>query len=244
MSLGQSLRLIPAEQLLSHKLPAKYIADDLDSAETTTFPENLVFALNHLVPMLSCGRGTFFERRSVAMTAFRLLTTVMKQVIECQESSHEKDPVFKARAAKPDKSGDKDEVAEADDDDDDEGDFEDEDSIEEMCEIPRRIKDQLDLAEPVLKALFTLSDLPFGEPLPALFPVDSQPYISTMSLLLSWRLILRLIGMASSELRPKISEYLRRRGHVTTLMETIVHLMTLPKDLAYGSPVKAKRSFG
>jgi hypothetical protein len=66
-----------------------------------------------------------------------------------------------------------------------------------MCELPRRIKDQLDLAEPVLKALFALSDLPFGEPLPALFPTDSQPYIFTMSLLLSWRLILKLIGMAS-----------------------------------------------
>ena len=243
--MGQSLRLIPAEQLLSHKLPAKYIADDLDSAETTTFPENLVFMLNHLVPMLSCGRGTFFERRSVQLTAFRLLTTVMKLVIECQESSHEKDPVFKARAAKPDKSDKKgEEEVDADGDDDDGGGFEDDDSIEEMCELPRRIKDQLDLAEPVLKALFSLSDLPFGEPLPALFPVDSQPYISTMSLLLSWRLILKLIGMASSELRPKISEYLRRRGHVATLMETIFHLMTLPKDLASGSPVKAKRGFG
>ena len=228
---------MPPEQLLSHKLPAKYIADDLDSIETSSFPENLVFALNHLVPMLSCDRGTFFERRSVQISSFRLLTLITKQVIECQESSHEKEPVFKARAAKPerDKEGDAEEG---------EDNFENEDSIEEMCEVPRRIKDQLDLAEPVLQALFHMSDLPFGEPLPALFPTKSQAYVLTMSLLLSWKLILKLISMASSELRPKISEFLRRRGHIKTLMETVFHLMTLPKDLASGSPVKKKRNFG
>jgi hypothetical protein len=48
----------------------------------------------------------------------------------------------------------------------------------------------------------------------------------------------KLGNIHTSELRPKISEYLRRRGHVSTLMETVFHLMTLPKDLAAGSPVK------
>ena len=108
----------------------------------------------------------------------------------------------------------------------------------------------MNLAEPVLQALFTLSDLPFGEPLPTseknvlLLPTDSQSYIYTMSLLLTWKLILRLIALASSELRPKVSEFLRRRGHMDTLMETMFHLMVLPKDLASGSPSKTKRAFG
>ena len=103
---------------------------------------------------------------------------------------------------------------------------------------------QLNLSEPVLQALFSMSDLSFGEPLPDIFPTDSQPYTYTMSLLLTWKLILRLISLSSSELRPKFSEFLRRRGHMDTMMETIFHLMTLPRDLASGSPIKCKRYFG
>jgi hypothetical protein len=225
---------MPPEQLQSHKLPAKYVTDDLDSSETSSFPENLVFILNHLVPMLSC------ERRSVQTTAYKLLTTVMNKVIECQESSHEKEGSMQIAAAYKAKNAKKEE----EDKKKEERVEEEDDEIEEMVELPRRITDQLDLAEVVLQTLFTNSDLSFGEPLPTLFPTESQSYVLTMSLLLTWKLILRLIGMASSELRPKISEFLRRKGHMDTLMETIFHLMTLPKDLTAGSPIKTKRTFG
>ena len=130
---------MPPQQLQTHKLPAKYIADDLDSSETTNFPENLVFILNHLVPMLSCDRGSFFERRSIQTTAYKLLTTVMDKVVECQESSHEKEgslqiaAAYKARAKNDEAKSDG-----AKDDDD-------EDDIEEMCELPRRMTDQVRL---------------------------------------------------------------------------------------------------
>ena len=139
VSLGDSLRLMPAEQFQAHKLPAKYVADDLDSSETTTFPENLVFILNHLVPMLSCDRGSYLERRSVSTTAYKLLSHVMDKVVECQESSHEKEgslqiaAAYKARA----KVVDKEVVREDNDGEEDDGD------IEEMCELPRRITDQV-----------------------------------------------------------------------------------------------------
>ena len=141
VSLGDSLRLMPAEQLQAHKLPAKYIADDLDSSETTIFPENLVFILNHLVPMLSCDRGSFLERRSISSTAYKLLSHVMDKVVECQESSHEKEgsmqiaAAYKARAKVVVAQG-----AEAEDKDED---AEDDGDIEEMCELPRRITDQV-----------------------------------------------------------------------------------------------------
>ena len=132
---------MPPQQLQTHKLPAKYIADDLDSSETTNFPENLVFILNHLVPMLSCDRGSFFERRSIQTTAYKLLTTVMDKVVECQESSHEKEgslqiaAAYKARAKNDEAKSDG-----AKDDDD-------EDDIEEMCELPRRMTDQVRLVK-------------------------------------------------------------------------------------------------
>lgn len=136
---------MPSQQLQTHKLPAKYIADDLDSSETTNFPENLVFILNHLVPMLSCDRGSFYERRSIQTTAYKLLSTVMDKVVECQESSHEKEgslqiaAAYKARAKSDELKSD--DVKDKDNDDDDD------DDIEEMCELPRRMTDQVRLVE-------------------------------------------------------------------------------------------------
>jgi glutamyl-tRNA reductase len=63
----------------------------------------------------------------------------MDKVVECQESNHEKEgsmqiaAAYKARAKVVDKEVEK---------DDNEGEEDDED-IEEMCELPRRITDQV-----------------------------------------------------------------------------------------------------
>jgi hypothetical protein len=66
----------------------------------------------------------------------------------------------------------------------------------------------------------------------------TQAYLLTVTLLLTWKLIQKLIGLASSELRPKICQFLRRRGHVDTLMETLFHLVPiLPKITNIGLQV-------
>jgi len=60
-----------------------------------------------------------------------------------------------------------------------------------------------------------------------MFPVDSHAYDCVHAMILAWRLILEITDLTSIELRPKISEFLRRKGHVSTLIETIFHLVRL-----------------
>jgi len=65
----------------------------------------------------------------------------MDKVVECQESSHEKEgslqiaAAYKARAKSDELKSD--DVKDKDNDDDDD------DDIEEMCELPRRMTDQV-----------------------------------------------------------------------------------------------------
>ncbi len=63
---GDALRLIPMDQLIQHSLPARFLASDVDATEPS-LPDNLVFLLNHVAPLLEA------KSRSVQSTAFHLL---------------------------------------------------------------------------------------------------------------------------------------------------------------------------
>lgn len=77
-SLGNALRCVPLQQLLDHNLPAKFLASDVDAAEAQ-LPDNLVFLLNHLAPMVQS------RARPVQTTSYHLLKRAMGSVLESEE---------------------------------------------------------------------------------------------------------------------------------------------------------------
>jgi len=80
-----------------------------------------------------------------------------------------------------------------------------------------------------LNILFREFDLSFGEQLPVPFPLGSAAYNSTLTYLLAWRLIIALIeNVSGDDLRPKYSEFLRRGGHMDTVMMVLFHTMVSP----------------
>jgi hypothetical protein len=54
-------------------LPAKFLADDVDC--DATFPDKLLFLLNHLAPMLAS------DQRAIQLTAFHLLFRLAGSVL-------------------------------------------------------------------------------------------------------------------------------------------------------------------
>ena len=207
-SLGSALRMIPDEQLFeSHDLPAKFNTQDVItcSPEQLALPDKIVFLLNHLFPLLPC------KERSVQTTTFHLLNRTMKKVAELDNiRSHKEIEVNKS--INPDSI-----TAHSEDDTD------------ECKEIPKRLAELLQKMEPVIDAIFKEFELSFGEPLPAPMPRDSAAYNSTLTYLLTWHLIITLIEYVSGDdLRPKYSEFLRRGGHLESVMMLLFHTMSYP----------------
>lgn len=62
MSLGEALTYISKDQLLNHKLPAKFVA-----GQKTNLPDNLQTLLNTLSPLL------LFRARSVQVSVYHML---------------------------------------------------------------------------------------------------------------------------------------------------------------------------
>merc|ERR1719322_1832946 len=106
-----------------------------------------------------------------------------------------------------------------------------EDDAEEYKEIPKRLAEILEKMENVLNILFKEFDLSFGEQLPVPFPLGSAAFNSTLTYLLAWRLIIELIeNVSGDDLRPKYSEFLRRGGHMETVMMVLFHTMVPPLE--------------
>ena len=207
-SLGSALRAIPDEQLFeSHDLPAKFNTQDIItcSPEQLALPDKIVFLLNHLFPLLPC------KERSVQTTTFHLLNRTMKKIAELDNiRSHKEIEVNKS--INPDSI-----TAHSENDTD------------ECKEIPKRLAELLQKMEPVIDAIFKEFELSFGEPLPAPMPRDSAAYNTTLTYLMTWHLIITLIEYVSGDdLRPKYSEFLRRGGHLESVMMLLFHTMSYP----------------
>ena len=83
----------------------------------------------------------------------------------------------------------------------------------------------------ILNILFKEFDLSFGEQLPAPLPLGSAAFNSTITYLLAWRLTITLIeNVSGDDLRPKYSEFLRRGGHLETIMMVLFHTMVSPVE--------------
>ena len=71
-------------------------------------------------------------------------------------------------------------------------------------ELPRRLCELLAKTEPVVSGVFAAaesSEFGFGELLP--IPPNNAAYTYTVAYLLTWKLILRFVGKAKNELRPR-----------------------------------------
>ena len=75
--------------------------------------------------------------------------------------------------------------------------------------------------EPVVATLF--AEFEFGEMVPV--PPDTAAHECLTSYLLTWKLILTLVSGASSELRPRFTEFVRREKFLETLVPSLFHLM-------------------
>ena len=69
-----------------------------------------------------------------------------------------------------------------------------------------------------------LQEWKVGEPAPTI-PPGCAAHTAAMGFLLSWRVILTLIGAAGQELRPRYSEFLRIRGHLDQLLDLLFRLL-------------------
>jgi hypothetical protein len=107
------------------------------------------------------------------------------------------------------------------------------DDSNDYRELPFRLVELLTQSQAVVAELFAEFD--FGESVPV--PSGTAAYDCLTSYLLSWRLILTLVGGASSELRPKYSEFIRRESFMETLMPALFHLMP------HGSSDAATKAF-
>ena len=205
-ALGSTLRTVPDEQLIeSHGLPAKFNTQDVMTCtpEQLALPDKIVFLLNHLCPLLSS------TERAIQTTAFYLLSRTMKKIAEHENSRNAKDNDANKTAHSLD----------------------DEDSSDEYREIPKRLAEIMQKLEIVISTLFKEFELSFGEQLPAPFPVESAAYNSTLTYLLTWRLILALVeNVSGDDLRPKYSEFLRRGGHLEIAMMLIFHMIVSPVE--------------
>ena len=59
------LQFIPDDQLFQHSLEPKFLVQDVDC--DGSFPDNLLFLMNHLAPLVTC------QQRAIQMTATNLL---------------------------------------------------------------------------------------------------------------------------------------------------------------------------
>ena len=206
IAFGSTLRTIPDEQLTeSHGLPAKFNTQDVItcSPEQLALPDNIVFLLNHLCPLLFC------SERSIQTTAFHLLNQTMRKIAE-----HE--TLRSTKQIETDKHLDA---------------TTDEEDADECREIPKRLAEILKKTEPVINALFEKFEFSFGEPLPTPLPIESAAYNSTLTYLLTWRLIISLVkNISGDDLRPKYSEFLRKGGHLETVMMLLFHTMIPPVE--------------
>ncbi len=73
----------------------------------------------------------------------------------------------------------------------------------DVREFPRRLTEVMELAQPVAVSL--LSEFEFGEPAPPLPPAATTAQACLTSYLLVWLLVLKIVGGAKAELRPKYS---------------------------------------
>ncbi|XP_018410868.1 PREDICTED: E3 ubiquitin-protein ligase listerin [Nanorana parkeri] len=90
-SLGEALRYISKEQLLDHKLPAKFVA-----GQKTNLPDSLQSLLNTLAPLL------LHRERAVQITVYHMLKKVMVDLPAFDEdlkSDEEEEPVLSPPAA-------------------------------------------------------------------------------------------------------------------------------------------------
>ncbi|KAM5179944.1 E3 ubiquitin-protein ligase listerin [Mantella aurantiaca] len=90
-SLGEALRYISKEQLLDHKLPAKFVA-----GQKTNLPDRLQSLLNTLAPLL------LHRERAVQITAYHMLEKIMVDLPVFDEdlkSDEEEEPVLSPPAA-------------------------------------------------------------------------------------------------------------------------------------------------
>ena len=206
VAFGKAIKTIPEEQLIeAHGLPAKFNTQDVItcSPDQLALPDNIVFLLNHLCPLLTS------SERSIQITAFHLLIRTMPKIAEHETRRSTKEIENQTTLDKTDS----------------------EDNAEEYRELPKRLAEALEKMESVLNILFKECDLSFGEPLPIPFPIGSAAYSSTLTYLLTWRLIISIIeSVSGDDLRPKYSEFLRRGGHLETLMMVLFHTMIPPLE--------------
>nr|DBA34456.1 TPA: hypothetical protein GDO54_002013 [Pyxicephalus adspersus] len=90
-SLGEALRYISKEQLLDHKLPAKFVA-----GQKTNLPDSLQSLLNTLAPLL------LHRERAVQITVYHMLKKIMVDLPAFDEdlkSDEEEEPVLSPPAA-------------------------------------------------------------------------------------------------------------------------------------------------
>ena len=67
--------------------------------------------------------------------------------------------------------------------------------------------------------------------MPVPLPLGSAAFNSTITYLLAWRLTITLIeNVSGDDLRPKYSEFLRRGGHLETIMMVLFHTMVSPVE--------------
>ena len=192
-ALGSALTFIPDKELFGHRLEPKYFADtDVESG----LPENILFLLNHLCPMLAPDK---IGGATVKMAAFSLLDRVMPKIV-----------ADTANVAATGKRED-----------------------EDVCELPFRLVELLTQTEPVVATLF--AEFEFAEMVPV--PPDTAAHECLTSYLLTWKLILTLVSGASTELRPRFTEFVRREKFLETLVPSLFHLM--PKRTFETNPIAA-----
>jgi len=96
---------------------------------------------------------------------------------------------------------------------------------DEERELPRRLVEVLTRGEKVLETV--LAEFTVGETAGDI-PPGNDTFIVVTGYLLAWKVILRLVELASPELRPKYSEYLRSKGHIDHLLNHLFRLIPGP----------------
>ncbi len=76
----------------------------------------------------------------------------------------------------------------------------------------------------------------------SIVPEGTAAYDCLVGYLTTWKLVLSQVAAASSELRPKYSEFIRREKYMETLMPTLFHLM--PQSAAAGKAFESISSPG
>ena len=93
---------------------------------------------------------------------------------------------------------------------------------EEERALPARLMEVVTRGGAALEAV--LQDYKVGEVAPPL-PIGCAVHSAALGFLLTWRVVLAMVGAAGQELRPRYSEYLRAGGHLTQLLDHLFRLL-------------------